>query len=331
MGFEQIWRRVYVRMWRRGSFTKLSKMQPTGQGLWCYLLTCPDSLPLPGAIVSGKAGLAEDLSWSPEDLARCWAELEREGMAEADWVAKLIWLPGAPAHNLPQSVMVAVGWGTAWRSLPDCDLKWRIKREVVEALKEGPRGAGEGFLRGCEAKKPGHDDDEYGDQDDTGAKIVRCKAEEGPDQEAGITCWLRCKRGLWVALTDERAAELQRKYQAVNVLRELTRVGGVAYWMATVKEADRKWPGKVSVWRCVGSWLDRENARILARGGRPFVQPAPQGASKTVETTSGFGADFARFASEPTWPAYEDYYRERLDKGQTPVGYESWKRDHGSA
>lgn len=137
------YRKVSVRMWGDEKFRRLSAPPPNGRTLWLYLLTGPESGILPGVIVAGEAGLAEALGWSLKGFREAFAEVSREGLAEADWSARLVWVPKAPVHNQPQSPNVIKAWGEAWDLVPECALKSR----VLEALEGFTQGLGEGFAK----------------------------------------------------------------------------------------------------------------------------------------------------------------------------------------
>jgi len=130
VGADGIFRRVKVRIWRSGSFSRLSRVEPSGQALWLYLLTCPESCSIPGVILAGRAQLAEALDWSLRDFDRCYSEIADEHMSLADWNARLVWLARGPYENPPNSVNVVKAWAPVFRTLPDCKLKARIYRDL---------------------------------------------------------------------------------------------------------------------------------------------------------------------------------------------------------
>jgi hypothetical protein len=154
MATERMWRRVYVRMWRNGSFARLTRLPPSGQSLWCYLTTSPESTPLPGVIIDGKAAMAEILEWDLAVFEECFAELERERMAVADWSSRLIWLPAGPRLNPPISPNVVRAWGKTFKKLPECDLKQRIQQDLLTYLQGLGPSFWEAFAEVFEAFAP---------------------------------------------------------------------------------------------------------------------------------------------------------------------------------
>lgn len=320
MAIEGYWRRVYVGMWRRGSFSRLSRMPPSGQGLWLYLLTCPESSQLPGAINMGRGALADALRWAPEQVASCWQEIEDEGMAQADWDACLIWLPNAVEANLPQSPSVAKGWGEKWRALPDCGLKGRILEDVERALEGGPKGSVDAFRVGCGQVLAG---DQKPATDDTGAPLRW--GREAPELEPGVVVWLRCKRGAWTAVTEERVRDLQQKYPHVDVRRELLRERGIADWLVAAAPRDVKEVGKRHVWAYVRNWLARAEDRVRNWKNPPVFTEAPRQETGEAGAVSPYSEDHRRYGARPAWRRYENYVRDALGQGVIALRYEEWE------
>lgn len=138
---DRLYSKVLRSIWRRGSFATLSKLQPSGQALFLYLMTCPEASGLPGAIVAGRLQLAEILEWLPKPFDERFAELASNGLAKADWKARLVWLPAGPRVNKPPNPNVLKSWGGPYRSLPDCPLKG----EIYQEFKRLAKGLGERF------------------------------------------------------------------------------------------------------------------------------------------------------------------------------------------
>jgi hypothetical protein len=136
---ESPYSKVVRNTWGDGKFQRLSRLQPSGQGLWLYLLTGPHCTVIPGLFPKmGIGTLADALKWPPAQVVRAWREIEGGSMAESDWDAGVIWLPKAIQYNEPASPNVV----TSWRSvpLPQCDLVTRALRSfrVYLASKENP-------------------------------------------------------------------------------------------------------------------------------------------------------------------------------------------------
>lgn len=139
-------------------FRALSAPQPNAQSLWVHLITCGHDRSIPGLLCVGLGLLSEDLGWSVEDVRRCLAEIEAQGMVEVDPVARVIWLPKAvaPGRNEPRSPSNVVAMGTReWLEVPECSLKWRAWRAFAAYLAE----RGEDFLRELFRTMPARDED----------------------------------------------------------------------------------------------------------------------------------------------------------------------------
>jgi hypothetical protein len=153
------YRRISKRIWSDSRFTRLSPLPASGQSLFLVLLVGPQTSNIPGVMTVGRAALAEQLGWEPGEFDAAWSEIQAEQMAEADWRARLIWLPRAVHHNAPQSPNVVRSWASTWAQITECDLKWRIWEAIhAELLERGIEWADE-FADCCprsaeDAKKP---------------------------------------------------------------------------------------------------------------------------------------------------------------------------------
>jgi hypothetical protein len=162
------YRKVEVRTWSDKRFRELSRMPPSAQGLWLYLLTGPHTTLMPGLFDIGRAGLAERLHWSLTDFDRCFAELERIEMAFADWDAGVVWLPNALRHNPPANPNIIVRWGADIELVPECVLR----RRALEALERHVTGRSAKFIEAFERE--------------FGAVLARCRELEAEDAVRGI-------------------------------------------------------------------------------------------------------------------------------------------------
>lgn len=126
---EQPYSKVVRSTWGDAKFSRLSSLKPSGQALWIYLLTGPHCTVIPGLFPKmGIGTLADRLKWSTAAVDHAWRELDREGMANADWDAGVIWLPKAIEHNDPANPNVVLNWRTV--VLPQCDLVTRALRSI---------------------------------------------------------------------------------------------------------------------------------------------------------------------------------------------------------
>ncbi len=144
------YRKIEARTWSDERFRALSPMPPSGQGLWFFLLTGPHTGPVPGLFRAGRAGMAEELGWRIEDFDEAFGEVLREGLAKANFGARLVWLPKAVKHNKPESPNVVRGWRVELDLLPECDLKW----EAIEGIRGMLAEAGSSYVEAFNSVAP---------------------------------------------------------------------------------------------------------------------------------------------------------------------------------
>jgi len=141
------YRKIDVRVWGDERFRRLS---PSGQMLWFFLLTGPHTTSLPGLSRAGEAALAEELGWTQKAFRDAFAEVSREGMAKADWKARVLWVPNVCKYDKPQAPNVVRSWGVVWDEIPECHLKM----EAYQTLKVFAKGIGEGYRKAFEEALP---------------------------------------------------------------------------------------------------------------------------------------------------------------------------------
>jgi hypothetical protein len=115
--------KIGVQIWGDERFRRLSRAKPSGRELWWYLLANPARTALSGLLAVGELSLAEGLEWPIAAFRRCWAEIEAQGMARADWRARLVWIPKMVKWDPPNGPNVAKLWGRQIRALPECPLR----------------------------------------------------------------------------------------------------------------------------------------------------------------------------------------------------------------
>jgi len=104
-------RKVSTNTWTDKKVRALSPMLPSGQALFVMLLIGPQTTNIPGVQPVGRLAFAEMLEWEPEAFDEAFAEVFAQGLVKADWKARLIFVPNAIQHNLPQSPNVVKSWG----------------------------------------------------------------------------------------------------------------------------------------------------------------------------------------------------------------------------
>ena len=128
------YKKVATKMWDDEWFAELSPLAPSGQAMWVFLLTAPQTCSVPGLVKVGLLGMAETLGWSPEDTQRAFDELAKDGHAVADFKRRIVWVPNSIRYNMPENPNVVKGWRTHLEELPDCDVKSQIIADLEAAL-----------------------------------------------------------------------------------------------------------------------------------------------------------------------------------------------------
>ena len=136
------YRKIEVRTWSDEKFRALSGIPPSGQGLWFFLLTGPHTTAIPGLFRAGRAAMAEELDWEQEAFDEAFREVSKQGMAKADFKARLVWLPKAVLHNKPESPNVVRGWRVEMDLLPECELK----REAIAGIRAALEAMGAPYV-----------------------------------------------------------------------------------------------------------------------------------------------------------------------------------------
>lgn len=147
------YRKIEVRTWSDERFRNLSNIAPSGQGLWFFLLTGPHTSPIPGLFRAGRAAMAEELGWENEAFDKAFQEVSDEGMAKADFKARLVWLPNALKHNKPESPNVVRSWRVELNLLPECDLR----NEAISHIRKTLESIGTSYVQAFDeicAKEP---------------------------------------------------------------------------------------------------------------------------------------------------------------------------------
>lgn len=137
--------KVDRRIWNDAKFRALSRPAANAQTLWFWLLTTDESTNIPGLIPVGRGAVMDVLGWTQKAFDKCFAEIEAQGMAKADWDARLIWLPKAIRRNPPDNPNVVRSWWKGFDDLPECALLEEAKRSLVSELKGLGNGYAEAF------------------------------------------------------------------------------------------------------------------------------------------------------------------------------------------
>lgn len=149
-----VFRKVSEAMNRDERYLALSPIPPCGRGLWHHLLFGSHTTALPGLAAVGRLAMAEDLGWEIGEFDAAFAEIEQQGLAQADWKSRVVWLPNALKHNLPQSPNVVRSWRGIWHRIPDCELKLTAYEAMRSSLKAYSEPFAKAFVEHCEKPSP---------------------------------------------------------------------------------------------------------------------------------------------------------------------------------
>jgi hypothetical protein len=140
------YRKIDVRLWVDEKFKSLSPLQPSGQALWIYLLTNPNTSNVPGLYRAGEAQLADELGWPIEAFREAFREAFDKGMVEADWRTRVIWTRNALKYQRPESPNVVRSWAVTLDEIPECELKHKAIQYFTKAFEQGfAKAFGEAF------------------------------------------------------------------------------------------------------------------------------------------------------------------------------------------
>lgn len=115
-------------MFDREWFRSLS---PEGRSLALHAAFGPASTPLPGLARAGAGALLDLLPWlNREGLDRAAAELSERAAAVVDFAARIVFIPGVLAEDIPDNFNIIVAWRKALAEVPECAATARIDAYV---------------------------------------------------------------------------------------------------------------------------------------------------------------------------------------------------------
>jgi hypothetical protein len=302
------YRKVEVKTYGDEKFCKLSPIPPCGQGLWLYLITGPHTTAIPGLFRTGRAALAEALGWSLEAFDKAFGEVTEQGMAQADWTNRVVWIPKAIKHNKPASPNVITSWAAELELIPECDLKAEAIRLIAQALSEFNPAFSEAFdalvdparqdPKPLAKPSPKSSRKPSPNQEQEQQQQQKQKEEEAKSLASSALAPLAAapfisfplNDGTSFPISEERTCEWQSLYPAIDVRQELRKYKG---W-ADANPAKRK--TRRGILGSVNSWLakshDMSTNSNLNRG--------PNGANRAQQRTDDNLAGAARAFSRLT-------------------------------
>jgi len=270
------YRKIEVKMWGDAKFRSLSPLPPCGQGLWLYLLTGPNTGPIPGLFRAGRAAMAEELGWDVKAFDKAFAEVLEKGMVKVDFKARVVWVPKAIFYNRPESPNVVKSWGKEWDMIPECDLK----SEAFDALRKSLYSFGTSFGKAFDEafEMPSLPLVEHTPDEDPPA----AKTEKKPDRQvspAVISLPLNDKSEHEV--TEADVDQFSNLFPAADVMQELRNMK--AWCLGN--------PAKLKTSRGIGKFITSWLTRVQDKGGSKYVGPG--GGKGPVGPTIGSKGDFA--------------------------------------
>jgi hypothetical protein len=257
-----------VRVHGDAKFKKLSSPAPCGKYLWFYLLTNKRTTNIPGLYEAGEAALAEELGWPLKAFREAFREASTLGMVFADWDSRLIWIPNAIKHNVPESPNVVKSWAVLWDELPECSLKTQA-RSQLKAFMEGLSEAFvKAFEKACPKAMPNQEQEQEQEQEQDLTPLARSCSRSEPStqnerenlaQDENAIVKIPLSGNLEHLVTESDIAAWSKSFPAVDVVQELRKI---REWNLS-RPANRK--TKRGVRAHITGWLSRAQDRSRAR------------------------------------------------------------------
>ena len=161
------YRKIDTRMWGDTKFRELSSPGTSGKYLWIFLLTGPHTSNIPGLFRAGEMALAEELGLNGEAFREAFGEVSRRGLAEADWKARVVWVPNAIKYNRPESPNVVRSWCHAWDEIPECGLKDEAHKRLKAFMEALGEAFAKAFAEACARPSPNQEQEQEQEQEQT--------------------------------------------------------------------------------------------------------------------------------------------------------------------
>lgn len=134
---EDRYRSVRTDFWYDPNLLALSRMGPSGQGLYLYLITGPHNrASLPGLFQFWPDQAAAILAWERSDVVRVMRELVASELARWSEASGICWIPGVFEYERPTSGSVAAAWAKEVRLLTECPLLDEAIASIDSLLQE---------------------------------------------------------------------------------------------------------------------------------------------------------------------------------------------------
>lgn len=116
---------------RRGDDSRVRGLSLRASGLLLRLMLCRSCTSF-GAIVGGRAALAEETGVDAAEFSGAFADLEKAGLVLADWKARLVFVGFMAEDDPPVNKNMAIGRGRMLGDLPACDLRRAISATCLK-------------------------------------------------------------------------------------------------------------------------------------------------------------------------------------------------------
>jgi DNA adenine methylase len=286
-----IYRRVSCQMHADERVRALSKPQPCGLSLWWQCIAGEQTTIVPGLFKTGEAAWAEQLEWTLRGFRKAWEEVEEQGLARADWEARLVWIPKALRHNLPANPKVVIGWRYTWALLPECPLKDEAEASMLATLEDYSQACAEAFAKACgkaiakpspeplaksQAKQEAGSRKQEEDPSDPSRPAPKASATDSPGQGSLLPPVLSefalYALSTWADLKPERIEQLEAGWREACPAVDLLATAKAARSWEMEKPSNRR----TAHASFLGNWFRREqdNAHRHARPLAPPARPA---------------------------------------------------------
>lgn len=269
-------------MWNDARFRALSAPPPNGQTLFQRLLSGPELTNIPGVFTAGELALSEALGWDVEGFRKAFGEVFREGLAKADWKARLVWIPKAIAFNRPESPNVVRSWRQAWDEVPECALK----TEAYHALKAFCEGMGEGFAKAfgeaCPEPSPNQEQEQEQEQEKNREPSPVAPAQAVVELSSDQTP--KAKRKARISETWTPSAKVVEQFQVEGLDVTRTAIEFRDYWLgrgdprADWDATFRSWVRRISADGKIPRYVA---PKAKTPPGEPFTPP-PEGFAEAL-------------------------------------------------
>jgi hypothetical protein len=138
-------------------------------------------------------------------------------MVEADWEARVVWIPKVIHYSKPESPNVVLSWRRMWDEIPACALKLKAQASLKASVEALGEGFAEAFAEACGHPLPNQEQEQEQDTPPTVPRGGRKKraASLPADQEAAFGLF-------WEEYPRKMArGKAERAWQAISPTTEL--------------------------------------------------------------------------------------------------------------